>query len=327
MLPPDASSGYHLSLLKRDSSGTSPFSTAAVGVGSSPVGGGNGREGSTSPSVTGGDNNGTTNASRKGFAGLIPNPMGRSGSSSSELVAGVVGVGTSNGKPPSESKIQSLFAKYKDPEDAEAILSEGVESICLDLELKPEEFKVLVLAWKCGAERMCRFTKGEFVRGCRALRADSLKGLKARLPEAAAELRNDAAAFKDLYRFTFRFGLEGGQKALPVDMACSLWLLVFSLDEPPLLARWVRFLQDPQRQPAIRGIPRDTWNMLLNLVEVVGSGDLTSYDDSEAWPSLFDDFVEHENDAANQNVVVVNKKEEEVESGGGGGCKRGSNAS
>ena len=51
--------------------------------------------------------------------------------------------------------------------------------------------------------------------------------------------------------------------------------------------------------------------MFLNLIEAVGDGDLSSYDDSEAWPSLFDDFIEHENDKANQNVIV-----EAVEKGG-----------
>ena len=44
--------------------------------------------------------------------------------------------------------------------------------------------------------------------------------------------------------------------------------------------------------------------MFLNLIEAVGDGDLSCYDDSEAWPSLFDDFIEHENDRANRNVVV-----------------------
>ena len=40
--------------------------------------------------------------------------------------------------------------------------------------------------------------------------------------------------------------------------------------------------------------------MLLNFSETVGN-DLSVYDEDEAWPSLFDDFVEHENDKANQN--------------------------
>ena len=54
----------------------------------------------------------------------------------------------------------------------------------------------------------------------------------------------------------------------------------------------------------VRGIPRDTWNMFLNFTNTVGS-DLTQYDDTEAWPSLFDDFVEFENDQLNQNSSTM----------------------
>jgi len=307
---PQDSSSYHLSLSKKDSGGSrvgrtpSPAGLSCTtalmsAAAASPRG-----DGSTSPSLGvdhgGGASVGST--SKMGFvAGLIA-PIARSGSNSGCELAIVGANGTNNnGKAPSDSKIHALYSKYKDPRE-DMVLSEGIESFCLDLELKPEEFKVLVLAWKCGAEKMCRFSRTEFFRGCRSLRADTLRGLKSRLPEAVAEVRTDSAAFKDLYRFTFRFGLEGGQKALPVDMAVSLWLLVFSHNEPPLLSRWVRFLQSAE-SPA-HGIPRDTWNMFLNLIEAVGDGDLSSYDDSEAWPSLFDDFIEHENDRANRNVVV-----------------------
>lgn len=41
--------------------------------------------------------------------------------------------------------------------------------------------------------------------------------------------------------------------------------------------------------------------MFLNFSEYIGN-DLSSYDDNEAWPCLFDDFVEYENDQANQNI-------------------------
>lgn len=40
--------------------------------------------------------------------------------------------------------------------------------------------------------------------------------------------------------------------------------------------------------------------MFLNFTEIVGN-DFSSYDDNEAWPTLFDDFVEYENDQTNQN--------------------------
>lgn len=104
-----------------------------------------------------------------------------------------------------------------------------------------------------------------------------------------------------MYRFTFKFGLDNaeGQRILPVDTAIVLWKLVFNVREPAILQRWLNFLES---QDNIRGIPKDTWNMFLNFAESVFSGDLSNYDDTEAWPSVFDDFVEYENDQANQNI-------------------------
>lgn len=152
---------------------------------------------------------------------------------------------------------------------------------------------------------MCRLTKLEFVTGLRSLRAENARTLHQRLTEVTSEVITRPDLFKDLYRFTFKFGLEPGQKVLPVDMAVSLWSLVFIKRRPPVLDRWLGYLED--RPDEIRGITRDTWNMFLTFTEVVGE-DLDSYDDNEAWPSLFDDFVECENDKANQNVKSEHNK-------------------
>lgn len=211
------------------------------------------------------------------------------------------------GKECSEAKIVALYEQYRDPHE-DAILSEGIEKLCQDLDVRPEEFRVLVLAWKFGAETMCKFTRQEFVNGCKTLKASSIKGIQAKFPEMLQEVQ-DPERFKDLYRFTFKFGLdsEAGQRILPADMAVGLWKLVFSQREPPLLARWLDFLE---KHPSVRGVPRDTWNMFLNFLEAVGD-DLSSYDDAEAWPSLFDDFVEYENDQTNQNVQQPKETKEE----------------
>lgn len=50
--------------------------------------------------------------------------------------------------------------------------------------------------------------------------------------------------------------------------------------------------------------------MFLNFTIAVGN-DLSQYDDTEAWPSLFDDFVEFENDQLNQNVGSVQDRNRE----------------
>lgn len=51
---------------------------------------------------------------------------------------------------------------------------------------------------------MCRFTRQEFLQGCKALKADSCKGIQSRLPDVAAQLANNPEMFKELYRFTFK---------------------------------------------------------------------------------------------------------------------------
>ncbi|CAL1540624.1 unnamed protein product [Lymnaea stagnalis] len=200
----------------------------------------------------------------------------------------------------SEAKILSLFELYRDKNE-DCILADGIERFCMDLEVKPEEFIVLILAWKFGAETMCEFSRAEFSQGCKAMRVDSLKGIQNKFPDLLNEVR-DKQVFKDLYRWTYKFGLDSasGQRTLPTDMAISLWKLVFSQNEPPVLHRWLEFLE---KHTSIRGIPKDTWDMFLNFTEQVGE-DLSSYDDTEAWPSLLDDFVEFENDRHNQNVTA-----------------------
>lgn len=200
-------------------------------------------------------------------------------------------------KDSSESKINQLFDRYKDP-DNDCMNPDGIEQFCLDLDVKPDDFRILILAWKFNAETMCHFSRIEFIQGCKNLKVDSIKGIQSRFPDLLKETLESPELFKDLYRFTFRFGLEEGQRSLPTEMAIALWQLAFSQNEPPILQRWLKFLQ---AHPNIRGILRDTWNMFLNFTETVGD-DLSSYDDNEAWPSLFDDFVEYENDQTNQNI-------------------------
>ncbi|KAG7209614.1 hypothetical protein KM043_011268 [Ampulex compressa] len=230
----------------------------------------------------------------RGFYARLP-PLGRSGTSSGINLT----TESKQQREPSETKLNTLFDQYKDPHE-DVILEDGIERLCDDLQLSPDEFKVLVLAWKLNAEQMCQFTRQEFVTGLKLMRVDSIRGIQARLPEVVQELTISSDLFKDLYRFTFRFGLDvmSGQRILPADMAIVLWRLVFTIREPPLLTRWLQFLECHH----VRGIPRDTWNMFLNFAESIGD-DLGAYDDAEAWPSLFDDFVEYENDQMNQNIT------------------------
>ncbi|XP_058798141.1 DCN1-like protein 3 [Phymastichus coffea] len=230
----------------------------------------------------------------RGFYSRIP-PLGRSTTN-----PGVNFTNDSkNLKERFEIKLNALFDHYKEPNE-DLILADGIERICQDLQLSPDDFKILVFAWKLNAEQMCQFTRQEWINGLKSMKVDSIRSIQLMLPEIVQELSTNGELFKDLYRFTFRFGLDvsAGQRILPAEMAIILWKLVFTVREPPLLQRWLKFLECHH----VRGIPRDTWNMFLNFAESIGD-DLGAYDDAEAWPSLFDDFVEYENDQMNQNIT------------------------
>ncbi|XP_028823951.1 DCN1-like protein 3 [Denticeps clupeoides] len=202
--------------------------------------------------------------------------------------------------------IEDMFQLYKDKQE-DAILEEGMERFCEDLRVDPAEFKVLVLAWKFQAATMCKFTRKEFVDGCRAIQADSIDGICSRFPVLLEEARGEES-FKDLYRFTFQFGLdvEEGQRSLQRAIAVALWRLVFTQDMPPVLERWLDFLTE--NPCGVRGISRDTWNMFLNFTQSIGP-DLSNYSEDEAWPSLFDSFVEWE---------MERRRREQEQSRGGG---------
>ncbi|EEC07721.1 hypothetical protein IscW_ISCW018970 [Ixodes scapularis] len=102
----------------------------------------------------------------------------------------------------------------------------------------------------------------------------------------------------------------GGGSSAPSAAATPDWPAPDSAPQPPdsapnsqgavttTLERWLAFLE---AHPEVRGITGDTWNMFLHFADTAGR-DLSTYDDAEAWPSLFDDFVEFENDQTNQNV-------------------------
>lgn len=193
--------------------------------------------------------------------------------------------GTSN----KQDLLEKYFNLYRDDHE-DAILAEGMEKFCSDLGVDPTEYIVLVLAWKFEASQMCRFTHEEFINGCQKMRVHDARSLRGRFPEMKEEVK-DQEKFKSLYRFTFTFGLDQstGQRSLPVDMAVPLWELVFEQNRTALLTDWCNFLRDTN----VKGISRDTWNLFLPFSMTVNN-DFSNYDESEAWPSLFDDFVDYQ---------------------------------
>ncbi|KFB36634.1 AGAP007658-PA-like protein [Anopheles sinensis] len=272
--------GHHMGLSERCSGGSfkKPGSGGMMNgnISCSMVGSGGGLIGGSGGAIGG---------------GLTVESTNNNGMGSKEWIGGTV---VANQTLLSDNELNKLFESYKDAQE-DAILSEGIERLCGDLGYKPDDFAILVLAWRLDASQMCQFTKAEFIQGLQRMNAASIEDIRTRLQQIVERLRTDSTEdFKALYRFTFRFGLEPGHRILSLDMAISLWRLVFTVHTPDILQRWLDFLEQHQN---IRGVPKDTWNMFLNFVETC---DIEHYDDTEAWPSLFDDFVEYEQERTGQ---------------------------
>lgn len=98
-----------------------------------------------------------------------------------------------------QTRVQKLFDVYKDAVE-DLILIDGIEKLCSDLQMSPEEFRILILAWKCDAHQMCRFTRAEFTNGCHALQVDTMSSMRNKLSDVANDLNNNIEEFKSLYR-------------------------------------------------------------------------------------------------------------------------------
>lgn len=86
-----------------------------------------------------------------------------------------------------------------------------------DLSLAPEDPSVICLAHLLRAPRMGVFERKGWVEGWKgaSLRgSDLVSGQKQKVKELDSQMKTDPAYYAEVYRFTFEWGREEGQKSL-----------------------------------------------------------------------------------------------------------------
>ncbi|XP_023117672.1 DCN1-like protein 5 isoform X1 [Amphiprion ocellaris] len=175
------------------------------------------------------------------------------------------------------------FHEYAGP--GTVVGPEAMAKFCEDVGVEPENVLMLVLAWHLEAANMGFFTRDEWLRGMTVLQCDCTERLQSKLDYLRSEL-NDAAAFKNIYRYAFDFSRDKNQRVLDMDTAKSMLDLLLGRTWP-LFPVFHRFLE----QSKYKGLNKDQWYNVLEFSRTINP-DLSNYDEDGAWPVLLDEFVE-----------------------------------
>eukprot|EP00668_Euglena_longa_P032449 GGOE01041785.1.p1 GENE.GGOE01041785.1~~GGOE01041785.1.p1 ORF type:complete len:352 (-),score=107.59 GGOE01041785.1:487-1446(-) len=198
-------------------------------------------------------------------------------------------------QPKAPKELISLFEKYKAigikegaSETTPNMEGAALNAFSADLDPTDEDGLCLYLmAFAAQAQSPMVFTREEFVEGLSAAGHSSLDSMRRQLPAVKSQLKQQPAVFRDFYRFCFDWLRSSPTaKVLDCETACDLWALLFS-DRYPLLPQWLAFVREHHR----KAITRDVWAQFLDFTALQPG--FTDYDVDGAWPSLFDEFVDH----------------------------------
>jgi hypothetical protein len=184
-----------------------------------------------------------------------------------------------------------LFKHYSD--DDELMSVDGILRLCNDLSLEPDCYEVLLFCFVCRAKQMYSLTKEEFLLGLKTLgnHVDNLLDLRTTLFNYSVLPYEN-----EFYNWTYHYGLIDGQRCVTTQNAISLWRLFYlkGIEKPRILDQWLNYLEEDLNNEIPKTITCDTWTIFPQFVKFIQLNGYEAYDDNEAWPCLFDGFVEYQ---------------------------------
>ncbi|CAL0325646.1 unnamed protein product [Lupinus luteus] len=185
-------------------------------------------------------------------------------------------------------RIDHLFESYTN-KSLGLIDPEGIEALCKDVRVDHTDVRMLILAWKMKAEKQGYFSKDEWRRGLKCLGADTLTKLRKAIKGLNQEVM-EPGCFEDFYSYSFQYCLtEEKQRSVDIETICELLSIVLGSEFPSQVKSLIEYLKI---QTDYRALTMDHWRNIYRFFKEVSFLDLQSYDSSQAWPVILDNFVE-----------------------------------
>jgi hypothetical protein len=122
------------------------------------------------------------------------------------------------------------------------------------------------------------------------------------------------------YNFVFLLIRDPGARTAPKERACEAWEGALTTGRASTDARARDFFAYVRTRDDVRGITADVWTQTCVFIDCLNERgeDLNWYDDAEAWPTLFDEYVEFCRAASRANTPSI-----ELQQHAGGGVSGG----
>ncbi|XP_057421479.1 uncharacterized protein LOC130715397 isoform X2 [Lotus japonicus] len=184
-------------------------------------------------------------------------------------------------------RIDHLFESYAN-KSLGLIDPDGIEALCKDVKVDHTDVRMLILAWKMKAEKQGYFSKDEWRRGLKSLGADTLAKFKKAINGLKKELMV-LESFEDFYSYAFQYCLTDKQRSIDIETICELLNVVLRPEFPNQVDLLIEYLKN---QNDYRALSMDHWRNFYRFFKEVSFRDLQSYDSSQAWPVILDNFVD-----------------------------------
>uniref|UniRef100_A0A0R0FB88 Defective in cullin neddylation protein n=1 Tax=Glycine max TaxID=3847 RepID=A0A0R0FB88_SOYBN len=184
-------------------------------------------------------------------------------------------------------RIDNLFESYAN-KSLGLIDPDGIEALCKDVHVDHTDVRMLILAWKLKAEKQGYFSKDEWRKGLKCLGADTLPKLRKAINGLKKEV-TVPECFEDFYSYAFQYCLTEKQRSIDIETICELLNVVLRSEFPTqvnLLTEYLKIQND------YRALNIDHWRNFYRFFKEVSLIDLRSYDSSQAWPVILDNFVD-----------------------------------